>query len=684
LDESLTQGNLGGTSIHDFVVYPTEDKNSRLSRNQLQTKVCCVLDCHAEVFFWIGKATSRLLRRIAEALLQRKIYPARNDRPEHVSVVKFFEGVESEPFKTRFSDWNKQMINRVDFTKKIQPVLTALPQRPKTGMKADIQALYTPAPTGKYTPEEEEFVETLFSQANALLQSLQAFMFDSNERRFVRLPDWTVDGGREKCHLWTEECYVFLCIYNRAVQKDEDSEDVHGSKPLLSPEETDVAQECVAYFWYGRQSPRPSMGKLIFQFQFRGIVESLLKRMSGGNMEMRVVEMEQEQESMAILAHFDRECIIHNGPRPKSFPPMLDKPSSNDNLYSSSLNALNANLDLSHIALYHIRTDPRYKVSRAIQVPPMITSLCTRSIYFLTYTHPNDTYPHQTNFLWIGRGASKDEERRATQLALRILQFRFHQRIVQADSGTTTSRDKLSTFRQATTPVSQLPFQVIRERTEPKQFWAFLGPKMIKPARSSVIPFGQGYYYSVPPPRMFRCATTSGSFQITDLGYQFCFNDLYPTSVCLLDSGPGLGRPHILYAWVGKDASDVVIKLSKKAVESYFDHWNDGRSLDRSEWDSSRRSKGRLVHGQTNSSGHFNGPCDVKVVEQGKEEYDFRSFFLGWGEPFNVDEEGRESLNLSEAQVNQLKLAHQIKKREIVFLKENGDVNVERTEPTDI
>lgn len=42
-------------------------------------------------------------------------------------------------------------------------------------------------------------------------------------------------------------------------------------------------------------------------------------------------------------------------------------------------------------------------------------------------------------------------------------------------------------------------------------------------------------------------------------------------SVVLLDAGPTLGHAYPLYCWIGKDASDVVIKGAKRSAEAYLD-----------------------------------------------------------------------------------------------------------------
>jgi hypothetical protein len=86
--------------------------------------------------------------------------------------------------------------------------------------------------------------------------------------------------------------------------------------------------------------------------------------------------------------------------------------------------------------------------------------------------------------------------------------------------------------------------------------------------------------------------------------------------------------------------------MAKKATDTYFDHLNDGRTLDRSEWDSSDRNKKRVS--ESRRVGSFSGASDVKVLEQDKEVQEFRAFFHGWGEIFRVDTDGFKNLKLSD------------------------------------
>lgn len=651
----------------------------------LKSDGCCVLDCGTEVFLWIGRHSSPGLRHVAETLLVRRIFPTTPvARPAYTHLARFIETVEPETFKLRFADWDREEIKKVNFTEKksarnIIAEFTKLVADDKTPI--DIQALYSPPPTGKYLPAEEEFVETLFRQANSLLQNMQSFMFDRDRKKFIRLNDWSLDGGREKAHLWNEECYVFMCEYKRKAHGSLDSFDKSGSHASLD-DDGPVEHECVTYIWLGRNSPKPSLGLLTFQFQFKHMIASIIARATGGKMDTRVVQLEQEKESLALLAHFDRECIIHSGKRPSEMKIYPALQANTKELYSSSVST---NICPQHVSLYHIRSDLRYHVSRAVQVAPMIASLSTRDCYLLLYkgANGNEPYSQKNCYLWIGRGASKDEERRALSVSRRIVEFRSPSKSndmgSQGGLNNTTSRDRLAVLESSVNS-GPPPFQVIKEKVEPRQFWTYLGPSFSKPPNPSAIPTGQGYYYSTPPPRMFRCSTENGFFQVKDLGFQYTANDMLNDSVCLLDSGPGLGRPHTLYGWVGKDASDVVIKMAKKSVDVYFDHLNDGRSLDRSDWDTSERNKKRRQE-TGRRLGSVAGKCDVDVVKQGQESTEFKAFFLGWGDNYAVDDEGKKLLKIADN--DNLITTHDINKSErepptSAFLREQKRIKEEK------
>ena len=599
--------------------------------SMLSTQSCAVLDTGSEVFLWTGKKSSPRIRAIAEALLINKIFPSR-ERPEFVFRAKFMEGVESEAFKARFDGWSRDLIRKIDYRIE-DPSKEEEANEPL--VKVDITALFTAPPTGRNTKDEEDFFEGLFGKANTLLQSLQTFIYDQRVKKFVRVPEWTHEKtGRERGQFYSEETYIFLCVYRKQMaQEEQEIEDKLKGDENDKNDEEDAPPpqyECVTYLWSGRNVPKPSFALLTFQHQFKKTIDDLIKKMSDGKMELRIVHLNQEKESLAMLAHLDREYIIHAGKRPRKLPEFVPKPRE-DKTY-----CVPEKLNKGQIRMYHIRHDPKYKVTRAVQLTPMLTSFCTRDCYLIFYAGENGTDPHtqENTFLWIGKGASKEEERYAHRICQRLIDFRMDPTEVKKPASSKYN-GKLSLSAYTADPVHDA-YQLVKEKTEPKEFWRVVAPAFQKPVNFMAVPYGQGFYYSLPPPRMFRCSTDSGYFRVDDLGFQYCVGDLHPESVCLLDSGPTLGKPHIVYAWLGRDVSDVVIKLAKKAVDSYFDHMNDGRSLDRSEWDSSERNKKKSATEEKHlKSGALR--MDMVVVKDGQEPADFRVFFLGWGDTYRVE-----------------------------------------------
>ena len=608
-----------------------------------------------------------------------------------------------------------------------------------SAIKVDVQALFIPAPTGKISLAEETFVEGLFEKADHLLETLQCFLFDEKQKTFRRLPEWSIDHGREKCHLWSDECYVFLCIYKRETVEEVADQSEVGSVTqrisrkigqnevtkvsLLSPSNTSAGnllkqsrdnlqhvpetdpssfRECITYLWSGRDSPKPSFGELVFQHHFKRQIEALIQDASDGKMQLKSVTLQQERENIALLSHFQRECILHRGKRPSSFPePYCQEPGSTP----GSPVATRTSIDLKQIHLYHIRTEGKYRTTRAVEVSPMITSLISRDAFLLTgagYNGLRAPSPENT-FLWIGAGASRDETKRAQSIARRMLQFSLQ--------GNTRSKDDL--------------FTMVQQGKEIPNFWRLLAPSFSPPdvrSLETLIAKGQGFHFLTPPPRLFRCSTDTGYFLVHDCGIQFSVSDLRSNAVCFLDSGPGLGKSYPIWVWIGKDVSDVATKMTKKAIDTYLDHLNDGRSLEGSEWDPNHvshekselvgRSLEQLKGGNASNSQIFwkNGASSTRpqsptvnsllssnnsevpkknsqvpsnnnsqarlnegtppserrrrvrkvdqppspnlfLCQQGAEPMGFKSFFLGWGDRLCVDADARVKHGIVEVDV---------------------------------
>ncbi|KAI9324576.1 hypothetical protein DFJ73DRAFT_915603 [Zopfochytrium polystomum] len=119
-------------------------------------------------------------------------------------------------------------------------------------------------------------------------------------------------------------------------------------------------------------------------------------------------------------------------------------------------------------------------------------------------------------------------------------------------------------------------------------------------------------------PRLLICSCTKGYFSVEEQPF-FIQTDLRPEACALVDAGPTPPPPHTsksaspasnssssispVRVWCGRLASDVVRKLTKKAVQVWLDVMDDGR-----------RGK----------------PEAVEWIEEGRESAEFKALFHGW------------------------------------------------------
>uniref|UniRef100_A0A8C6RSK5 Scinderin n=1 Tax=Nannospalax galili TaxID=1026970 RepID=A0A8C6RSK5_NANGA len=137
-----------------------------------------------------------------------------------------------------------------------------------------------------------------------------------------------------------------------------------------------------------------------------------------------------------------------------------------------------------------------------------------------------------TGFIWIGKGASQEEEKGAEYVA-DIL--------------------KCKTAR-------------IQEGAEPEEFWNSLG--------------GSGDYQTSPlletqaedhPPRLYGCSNKTGKFIIEEVPGEFTQDDLAEDDVMLLDAWEQI------FIWIGKDANEVEKRESLKSAKTYLETDPSGR-----------------------------------------------------------------------------------------------------------
>lgn len=76
----------------------------RLTKDTLNTKNVYIIDCHSDVFLWVGSQSSKFVR-FAGQHLSRELRLLL-DRPDHVMVTRCLESAEPLLFKAKFDDWN--------------------------------------------------------------------------------------------------------------------------------------------------------------------------------------------------------------------------------------------------------------------------------------------------------------------------------------------------------------------------------------------------------------------------------------------------------------------------------------------------------------------------------------------------------------------------------------------------
>ncbi|KAJ3179253.1 hypothetical protein HDU85_004944 [Gaertneriomyces sp. JEL0708] len=547
----------------------------RFRRALLASDGAYILDAGVELFMWIGKAASSSVRAAATELLAR-VVPLQK-RPKWLGLDRLAEDHESEVFKMRFPDWDKadKDLNWLDI--KEQAALGRLKSKSKAaGIQVDVRALYAPAPSHTLSTT----VEDALTHANALLHSFSAFVYQRG--RFVELP-------KSECgHFFTDDAYVFLCVYRleeereRARREERERRRVERKKqgikiesattamsidrtfrdgyhlPSPSPsiksgEESDEGNsfdtlepsvECVVYFWQGRHASR--LAYSTFKFKTQHEMENLMQDMYGCS--VRVVTLDQQKEPIALLAHLGNSVVLHRGSRTR----WLAKKEGR------SL-APEGEPAWTRSRMYHIKTDSRYKTTRAAEVLPKKGNLVSRDCFFV-YSQV-DGIP---SFLWRGKGASKEEARKADTIVRQILAFYGDDNV---EITTNESMDEASSPGGASplSAAASTSWQMAPQNLEPNGFMMLLQPPHERYYD------GTEYYY-VPPPRFLRCSCSQGYFQIEEVVY-WQQTDLQSDSCVIVDPG----APRKLWVWVGRGASDVVRKLCRKSVEVWLERLDDGR-----------------------------------------------------------------------------------------------------------
>ncbi|KAK6187545.1 hypothetical protein SNE40_005543 [Patella caerulea] len=265
-----------------------EIPNNRLVQTLLDSRCVYILDCITDIFVWIGKKSTRLIRAAALKLSQE--LHAMIKRPNFTTLSRCLQGTESQIFKTKFIGWDD--VIPVDYTRTADSVirrgadLKVIMERDK--MKTDLSALFMP----RQPMMSKEEADQLTQDWNEDLDGMESFVLEG--KKFVRLPE------EELGIFCSEDCYVFLCRYWVPLPEEEEDEDQEEEPP-------EDEYRCIVYFWQGRNAS--NMGWLTFTFSLQKKFESLFKD------KLEVVRQFQQQENLKFLSHFKRKFVIREGSR---------------------------------------------------------------------------------------------------------------------------------------------------------------------------------------------------------------------------------------------------------------------------------------------------------------------------------------------------------------------------------
>lgn len=290
------------------------------------------------------------------------------------------------------------------------------------------------------------------------------------------------------------------------------------------------------------------------------------------NTRVRVVKVDEGKEPLALVSHLQGWLVVLKHP------------------LKDYTRAQHPEL------LFQIQTDTRFRTTRFYEVDRKIKSLVSRdcSLYIDLHT--------RRAILWVGKGVSRDER-------------------VHAESRVSTLFSLLSDTDEVAN------FETVEEKRTPTWFYKILanGAENF----DATIAKGSEYHF-VKPPRMFRCHCRTGDFSVEEILY-WNQSDLTENVCIIFDLGP----PFPVYFWVGKRCSDVVCKLSRKAVQVYLEHLSDGRALLFNSKEQEFLSWVQVSNSKKGANLQQMREGDVIFIHQAQEPLSFTSFFLGWDREYS-------------------------------------------------
>jgi hypothetical protein len=353
------------------------------------------------------------------------------------------------------------------------------------------------------------FVTELIHYSNSMLKTFTAFVHQKG--RYVQLPDI------ERGHFYTNESYIFLCVYELNEDQDLDMTKIsmerkrseERSLPTVfaekkrteefelsdnnvnSEQESNTILKCIVYFWQGRNSSRLAFST--FKFTTLLEMETLIEKMY--DCPIIVEYINQHEENFFLLSHMENLLVYHIGSRKIG------------------------TQTLHNTKVYHIRKDLRYNTLRAIEIYMLDLFLISNDYFFI--------HTGETDYLWVGSLASREELNDIQEVLdmVQSLEIDFE------------------------TPLPEIT--VLKESHETELFWSVLQDandinNKEKPIIKDMKPM------VIDSSRFILCSARQGFFTMVEK-YFFTQTNLSDDSTAVILT------PYINYCWFGSHASQLVI-----------------------------------------------------------------------------------------------------------------------------
>ncbi|KAG1675355.1 Protein flightless-1 [Nymphon striatum] len=547
-----------------------EAKHNKLSKDLLNTKNVYILDSYGDVFVWIGKKSTRLVRAAALKLSQEIC--SMLGRPSHALVTRVLEGTETQVFKTKFEGWDD--VIAVDFTRTAQSNWMS-----KQEAKVDLSALFMPRQPAMSKEEADQLME----EWNEDLEAMESFVLEG--RKFARLPEeeMVFYNNLKKVSSSSSVTYliqhyadttffpndrellsILACErgfsamnglktqYRTSLNQNSLSHLMRVKVDGPSVKDFNPTDSLVTWINSGKSTKHLKGHKLSGHFYSQECYVFLCRYW----VPVEIPEGEELTEEEDQLEE-DFQCVVYfwqgrdaGNMGWLTFTFSLQK--KFESLFGDKLEVIQTHQQqenlkfMSHFKrkfvihtgkrkvrqtepidqteFFYVRSNGTPLCTRCIQVNPDASILNSNFCYILKVSFDEEGNSGIV-YVWMGAKADEDEAKLTEEIASEMY-----------------NRDTYG-------------LQVINEGEEPENFF-WVGLNGQKPHDKEA----EYMKYS----RLFRCSNDKGYFTISEKCSDFCQDDLADDDIMLLDNGEQL------FIWLGSKCSEVEIKLAYKSAQVYL------------------------------------------------------------------------------------------------------------------